>query len=216
MYIDLTRFLAAVDTLTNLWRRELLRFEVTPQGGVALNFDDSAMAQAPPAGEGMYADLEDAINASAVGTALDEFVRVRGQPRPNFPEPEAREVATQKYQAVQQLVREAHVAARVILSVTSKMPVLAKHDWEVVRREADSSRQPGTQTGRYGILRLTTEQLPAVSWESARDVTVFAVDADRLQVLINDLSRFSDALMPEREESTASTSVPGASEANDR
>ena len=197
MYADLQRFLEAVEQLLDLWHRKLLRFEVSPRVGVSFVFDEAAEAERPAPGGGLYNDLEDAIDAVASGTAVEAFVTARSQPRLNFRDPESPEAARQKYEAVERLVAEAHLEERVLLTATSKLPILAAHEWEVVNREADSSRRAPAQKGRYAILRLTAERLTTVGWDAPEQVTVLALDADRVSALLEDLTRLSQALIPQ-------------------
>jgi hypothetical protein len=211
MYAELTRFLDAVERMSDLWRRGLLRFDVSPQGGVSIDFDDAAATEQPQPGGGLYNDLEDAMNAVAVDVPLEAFVNARSQPRLNFPEPEPAADAEQKYDAVRRLLTAAHVQERTLLSATSKIPVLVRHDWEVVHREAESVRRPAAQEARYGILRFTAEDSHSARLEPGRDVLVAAVDADRLRVLLDDLGRFYEALS-EPPSAGESSSAAGADE----
>ena len=133
-------------------------------------------------------DIGDAISAAAAGTPIEEFVAARERQRLTFLNPEEPDVARAKYEAVRELVEMADIGQSINLMYTSKLPVLASHEWEVVNRIADSAAKPGTQVMRYAILRLTADR-PSSEGEASREIMVAAVDEQQLDVLINDLTR---------------------------
>ncbi|MGO9763703.1 MAG: hypothetical protein ACLP1Q_20825 [Solirubrobacteraceae bacterium] len=192
-YVELQTFLDAIAVLTDLWRRKLLRFGVAPQGGVALVWEDEAMTERPAPGGGLYFDLEDAINAAAADTPVDRFVDIRMQSGRGLGR-EDPDVARQKFEAAKKLVEEAQIREILQFSMTAKVPILAAHDWEVVNRIADSSQRPGTRVARYAVVRLTTERRSAIDWTASQDVTVIALDEQKLGSLIDDLHALRDAL----------------------
>jgi hypothetical protein len=192
-YVDLQSFLDAIAVLADLWRRKLLRFGVSPQGGVALVWDAEALAERPAPGGGLYFDLEDAIDAAAADTPVDRFVAIRAQPGRGLGT-EDPDVARQKFEAANELVEEAHIGELLRFRMTSKLPVLVAHDWEVVNRIADSSQRPETQIARYAVIRLTAERLSAIDWTASQDVTVLALDEQKLESLIDDLQALRDTL----------------------
>jgi hypothetical protein len=63
MAVDLERFRAAVEQLTELREQGHLRVEVTPRGVVNLVFDEEGAPRAPEGGGGLYIDVEDILAA---------------------------------------------------------------------------------------------------------------------------------------------------------
>lgn len=197
MYADLERFLEAVARLLSLWHEGLVRLEPSPQG-VRLALDEAGgNDERLTPGGGLYVDIGDAISAAAAGTPLAEFVAARQQPRLSFPTTEEPDVARAKYEAARELVEVAGIGQSMNLFFTSKLPVLASHEWEVVNRVAESASRPRTQLLRYAILQLTAERA-SPDGETSREMMVAAVDERQLDALIDDLTRLRDALAIDR------------------
>lgn len=194
MYTNLDNFVAAAERLRDLRARGLLRFHVTPQGGVNLAFEPSAADEVPQAGGGLYADLDDAIGAIGTGTALEEFQRVRGEPRPGFPDPESPEVAAAKYEQLVSFGDE--LRPRVLLRLASRVPVLLAHDWEVVTKRADSIVSDDAPDVSYGLLRVTTERALGVNLGADRKAVTLGLDRQDVDELIEDLENMRKSLVP--------------------
>jgi hypothetical protein len=205
VYADLERFLDALEKLADLRRRGLVDLEASPTTGLNMRFKDEGEQLKPTPGGGLYLDVTDALGAATVGTSLDDFVQHRSSPRPSegFSEPEEPDVARAKYEAAQGFVAETPLNAELTLAVTSRVPVLSAQDWEIVQREADSAGPPDAQSVRYGIVRLTTEQFSVADFGTESNVTVFTVDARRLDSLIMELRKMQSVLGSDSGKSTS-------------
>jgi hypothetical protein len=206
MYTNLDHFVHAAERLRDLRKRGLLRFHVSPQGSVALAIDPSASDEAPEAGGGLYADLEDAISAAAVGVSLEEFQRARGTPRPNFPEPETPEIAAAKYKQVAPFADE--LKPRIVFRVTSRAPVLVAHDWAVVSKREDSIVAKDVPNVSYVVLRLTTERSLGVNMGTEREVTTLGLDDQDIEELTSDLGAMRKSLRRWQEDERLSDQQP--------
>ncbi len=197
MYTNLDNFVAAAERLRDLRERGLLRFHVTPQGSVNMGFEPSASDEVPAPGGGLYADLDDAIGAIGTGTSIEEFQRVRGEPRPGFPEPEASEIAAAKYEQLAPFGDE--LRPRVLLRLASRVPVLVAHDWEVVTKRADSIVSEDAPDVSYGLLRITTERALGVNLGADRKAVTLGLDKQDVDELIEDLENMRNALVSQQE-----------------
>lgn len=194
MYTNLDNFVAAAERLRDLRARNLLRFHVSPQGGVSLAFDPMAADEVPLAGGGLYADLDDVIGAIGAGTSIEEFQRVRSEPRPGFDEPESSEVAAAKYE--QMSVFGDELRPRVLLRLASRVPVLVAHDWEVVSKLRDSAVSDDAPKVSYGLLRITHERGLGVNLGAERESVTLGLDAQDVDELIEDLENMRKSLTP--------------------
>lgn len=193
MYTNLDNFVSAAERLRDLRARGLLRFHVTPQGSVNFAVEPSAAAEMPPPGGGLYADLDDVIGAVGTGTTIEEFQRVRGEPRPGFPDPEAPEVAAAKYEQLASFGDE--LLPRVLLRIASRVPVLVAHDWEVVTKQADSAVSDDAPKVSYGLLRVTTERALGVNLGADRKAVTLGLDRQDVDELIEDLENLRKSLI---------------------
>lgn len=193
MYTNLDNFVAAAERLRDLRARNLVRFHVSSQGQVSIAFDPEAANEAPPPGEGLYFDLQDAIAAVGAGTTLEEFQRVRGEPRPGFPEPESSEIAKAKYEQVDTFGEE--LRPRVLLRATSRVPVLVAHDWEVITKQADSARTEEAYRVSYGLMRLTYERSLGVGMSVEQKAIALGLDLQDIEELIEDLQELRQTLV---------------------
>src|SRR2546423_15516597 len=101
MYVSLEDFTAAVRRLGELREQGLVKLRGSPgigRGTVALVIDRGADGL-PPKGGGLYAEVMDVLTAIAKNMSLEEFVRMRGIPGPDFDTGEERSVARAKYEA---------------------------------------------------------------------------------------------------------------------
>jgi hypothetical protein len=199
VYVDLDTFTTAVDLLAQLRELGHVRLEVTPQGIVTLAFDQDGHTEAPAAGGGLYMDIEDAIAAVAADVSVDDFVRIRSAPRPNYPQPEAEDVARAKYAAICSGFSAESLRRRAWLRATSKVYVLTSYDWEVVSKRADSTRPrpSGDNVALYGLLRLNTERASNAGWNPDHKVAVIGLDPDDVDDLLQGLTRLRAALAAE-------------------
>jgi hypothetical protein len=200
LYTDLDNFTAAVERLRDLSDRGLMRLILSPQGFGAFEFDVAASDEVPPAGDGLYSDLEDVISAVAGGAPVETFVEIRSRRRPGFEDPEDAEVSRTKYGLVATELVSSDLRRRTWLRATSKVHMLVGQDWEVVARRADSTDRTDLDNLRYGLLRLTSERrtgdgdmpLPA---QPDRVTTVIGLDITDLDGLMGALSRLRDAML---------------------
>ena len=101
MYVSLEDFTAAVRRLGELREQGLVKLRGSPgigRGTVALVIDRGADGL-PPKGGGLYAEVMDVLTAIAKNMSLEEFVRMRGIPGPDFDTGEEEAVARAKYEA---------------------------------------------------------------------------------------------------------------------
>lgn len=99
MYVPLEDFTAAVRRLGELRREGLVKVRLARGRGSVFLVIDKAADGLPPKGGGLYAEVMDVLSAIAKDTAIEEFVRTRSIPGPDFEEGEDESVARAKYEA---------------------------------------------------------------------------------------------------------------------
>jgi acetyltransferase-like isoleucine patch superfamily enzyme len=98
MYVPLEEFTTAVRRLGELRKRGLVNVKVKRGGAVVLVIDKAADGL-PPKGGGLYAEVMDVMSAIASDTSVEDFVRARGIPGPDFELGENESVSQAKYEA---------------------------------------------------------------------------------------------------------------------
>jgi len=99
MGVSLEQFTAAVARLGELRECGLVRVRPAPGNNGLVLAIDKAADDLPAKGGGLYADIMDVMSAIARGTSVEQFVRDRAVPGPDFDEGEDEAVARAKYEA---------------------------------------------------------------------------------------------------------------------
>jgi hypothetical protein len=196
MYAPLDRFTEAVERLAEMRRERLLRIVMSPQAPLALEIDQEA-TEVPAPGEGLYADIQDALFALLGNSTVEDFVAARSMPRPPpFPEVEDEEVSRAKFEAVAAAFSRAELMQRVRLRQTSGVHVLTAVNWEVLSKREDSfpTSEDEPDPAPRAQITITSERATDSAFVPDRAVSVFAVDLDDVEYMLTKLERLRVAL----------------------
>jgi hypothetical protein len=191
MYAPLDRFTAAVERLSEMRRERLLRIVTSPQAPVALEIDPEA-PDVPAPGDGLYADIQDALFALLSDASVEEFVATRSSPRPpQFQEGEEQDVSRAKLEVVAGAFSRVELMQSLRMRQTSGVHVLTALSWEVFGKRDDSfptsEDEPGLASRAQ--ITITAERATDSPFVPDRAVSVFAVDLDDVEYLLAKLER---------------------------
>lgn len=196
MYVGLETFTVAVRRLAELRAEGLARLAISPDGAVVVGIEPD-VDDAPTPGGGLFIDIFDALTGVANGASVEEFVRARSEPRPGFGEPEQEGTSRAKYEAVVAAFPPDELQRRTWLRITSKLPVLATVEWEILTKEGDSRSLPmpegvPREQMRFGQVKLIAQ--PTTHRTDVQEMMV-GLDLDDVNVLLKELERLRTALI---------------------
>jgi hypothetical protein len=215
MPVSLDDFSNAVRRLAELREQGLARLAISPDGGVAVGIDPSA-EYAPVPGGGLFVDIFDALTAVANDTPIEEFVRVRSKQRPGFDVPEAEAVSRGKYDAITAAFPPDELRRRTWLRATSKLPVLAAVEWEVLIKEFDSGSPAGGSARRIplGQLRFAVQRTSRTFLPDIQEM-VLGLDLEDVDDILQELEQLKSALIRVAEESRSGDSSTSSASQTD-
>jgi hypothetical protein len=194
MYATLENFTTAIRKLAELRDEGLARLAIGPDGDVAVGIDPKA-ANAPVPGGGLFADIFDALTAVANASSVEEFAGIRSEPRPGFQGIEDDATSRAKFEATAAAFSRDELKRRVWLRATSKLPVFAAVEWEVLVKEADS-RVTTSPAERIPLaqVRFVTQRGSRAHFPNLEEF-VTGMDLEDVGDVIRELERLQAALV---------------------
>lgn len=199
MAVPLDTFQASVRRLAELREEGFARLVISPDGFITVGVDPSA-ENAPEPGEGLFAEIYTILSSIGRGVSADAWLAEYTEDDDEDEDQDDEDTARAKFEAVESAFPRDELIRRAWLRRTSKVPVLASLDWEVVARTAHSGASPSNAPDSrtpFAQLKLSSQRPSSNSFffpVEQFDEMVIALDLQDVVDLARELERLKAEL----------------------